>query len=199
MNFRSYFPLANILTFSRLLLTLPFIYFFHTKMMFLACIIFGLASLTDYFDGIVARRQGVTSFGSFMDSVVDKILIGAALISLYLYQNENLLENETLIPMWMVIVILGREVLVTLFRSIVVAKRGEVISANRWGKYKTTSQVIVIFICLLLLMLMTDSHFVIQQFGPIYFLMFIPLILTVASGLEIIIGNSSSLLTKQSD
>ncbi len=93
MNFRSSFPLANILTFSRLILTIPFIYFFHVKMILLAGIIFGLASFTDYLDGIVARKQGVTSFGSFMDSVVDKILIGAALICLYLYQHEYLLEN----------------------------------------------------------------------------------------------------------
>lgn len=199
MNFRSNFPLANILTFSRLILTIPFIYFFHIKMILLAGIIFGIASFTDYLDGIVARKQGVTSFGSFMDSVVDKILIGAALISLYLYQHEYLLENENLIPIWMVIVILGREVIITLFRTIVVAKHGEVISANRWGKYKTTSQVIVISVSLVLLWLISESHFVIQPYGPIFFLMLIPLFLTVASGLEIIIGNSSSLLTKQSE
>ncbi len=99
----------------------------------------------------------------------------------------------------MVIVILGREVLITLFRTIVVAKHGEVISANRWGKYKTTSQVIVISISLVLLWLISESQFVIQPYGPIFFLMLIPLFLTVASGLEIIIGNSSSIITKQSE
>lgn len=198
MIFRSYFPLANILTFSRLILTIPFIYFFHIKMILLAGIIFGLASFTDYLDGIVARKQGVTSFGSFIDSVVDKILIGAALISIYLYQHEYFLENETLIPIWMVIIILGREVLITIFRTIVVAKHGDVISANRWGKYKTTSQVIVISVSLVLLWLMPKSHIVIQQYGPIFFLMLIPLLLTVASGLEIIIGNSRSLTAKHS-
>lgn len=196
MNFRSDFPLANILTFSRLVLTIPFIYFFHVKMILLAGIIFGVASFTDYLDGIVARKQGVTSFGSFMDSVVDKILIGAALICFFLYQHEYLHETDHLIPIWMVIIILGREVLITLFRTIVVAKHGEVISANRWGKYKTTSQVIVISVSLVLLWLMSESHFVIQPFGPIFYIMLIPLFLTVASGLEIIIGNSSSLINK---
>lgn len=199
MNLRSSFPLANILTFSRLILTIPFIYFFNLKMILLAGIIFGIASFTDYLDGKVARKQGVTSFGSFIDSVVDKILIGAALICLYLYQHEYFVENETLIPIWMVIVILGREVIITLFRTMVVAKHGEVISANRWGKYKTTAQVIVISVSLVLLWLVSDSHFVIQPYGPIFFLMLIPLFLTVASGLEIIIGNSSSLLSKQGE
>ncbi|MCG9128592.1 CDP-alcohol phosphatidyltransferase family protein [Candidatus Poribacteria bacterium] len=199
MNFRSFFPLANILTFSRLILTVPFIYFFQIKMILLAGIIFGIASFTDYLDGIVARKQGVTSFGSFMDSVVDKILIGAALISIYLYQHELLVENNTLIPIWMVIIIMGREVLITVFRTIVVAKHGEVISANRWGKYKTTSQVIVISITFLLLWLMPNSPFVIHQYGPIFFLMLIPLVLTVVSGLEIIIGNSKTLTEKHSE
>lgn len=189
MNFHPFLRLANLLTFSRLLLTLPFFFFFRAKLMLPAAIIFGLAALTDYFDGIIARKQGVTSFGSFMDSIVDKILVGTALISFYLFQHEHLDRGVGLIPIWMVLVILGREVIVTALRILCVAKHGEVISANRWGKYKTTSQVIVITISLVLLVFFENSQYVVQPHGPIYFMMYLPLVLTVASGLEFVYGN----------
>ncbi|MCE2399356.1 CDP-alcohol phosphatidyltransferase family protein [Candidatus Poribacteria bacterium] len=189
MNFRLYLRLANLLTFSRLLLTLPFFLFFRAKLMVPAAIIFGLAALTDYFDGRIARKQGITSFGSFMDSIVDKILVGTALISFYLFQHEHLDNGIGLIPIWMVLVIIGREIIVTALRILCVAKNGEVISANRWGKYKTTVQVIVIFISLVLLIFFKDSQYVIQLHGPIYFMMYLPLVLTVASGIEFLYGN----------
>ncbi len=189
MKFQELFRLANLLTFSRLLLTLPFVLCFRAKLMVPAALLFGLAALTDYFDGKIARHQGITSFGSFMDSLVDKILVGAALISFCFFQHENLDEGVRLIPIWMVSVILGREVIVTVFRLLFVAKRGEVISANRWGKYKTTSQVIVIFISMVLLVILGDSNIVINHHGPIYFMMYLPLVLTVVSGIEILYGN----------
>ena len=189
MNFPDYLRLANLLTFSRLLLTLPFILCFRSKLMLPAAIVFGLAALTDYFDGKIARKQGITSFGSFMDSLVDKILVGAALISLYLFQHEYLGDGARLIPLWMVLVIIGREVIVTAFRVVFVAKHGEVISANRWGKYKTSSQVIVISISLVLLTFWDDSKFFTHSHKAIYYMMYLPLLLTVASGLEILYGN----------
>lgn len=192
MKSDNYFRLANILTFSRLLLTLPFILFFQFKLMALASVSFGLAALTDHFDGRIARKQGITQFGSFLDSFVDKVLVGAALICLYLFQHDKLDDGVSLIPLWMVIVILGREVLITSFRLVCVMKNGEVISANRWGKYKTVSQLIVIFIGLVLLIFLNESDYVVQQHGPIYFLMYLPLILTVVSGLEILYGNRNA-------
>ncbi len=195
MNFRPFFRLANILTLSRLLLTLPFILFFRANAMVLATVFFGLAALTDHLDGKIARKQGVTQLGSFMDSIVDKILIGAALISFYLFQPEHLDNKITLIPIWMVLVIIGRETVITVFRSLCVVKQGVVISANRWGKYKTVTQVVVILISLVLLIFFQDSQVVIQRHGPIFFMMFLPLLLTVASGLEILYGNRKMFLT----
>ncbi len=189
MKFDRYFRLANLLTFSRLLLTLPFILFFRFNLMAHASVCFGLAALTDHFDGKIARKQGITQFGSFLDSFVDKVLVGAALICLYLFQHDKLDEGVGLIPLWMVIVILGREFVITCFRLVCVAKSGAVISANRWGKYKTTSQLVVIFIGLVLLIFLNESDYVVQEHGPIYFLMYLPLILTVLSGLEILYGN----------
>lgn len=191
MSSHPYFRLANLLTFSRLLLTVPFLLFFRAKMMFPSVICFGLAALTDLLDGKIARKQGITEFGSFIDSVVDKILVAAALISFCLFQHENLVDGARLIPIWMVVVILSREVFVTTFRVIVVAKNGDVISANKWGKYKTASQLSIITISILLLIFFIDSEIVVQAYGPIYFMMYLPLILTVTSGIEFLYGNRS--------
>lgn len=188
MSSHQYLRLANLLTFSRLLLTVPFFIFFRAKMMFPSAICFGLAALTDLLDGKIARKQGITEFGSFMDSIVDKFLVAAALISFYLFQHEHLANGARLIPIWMVLVILGRETLVTTLRIIVVAKDGDVISANKWGKYKTLSQFSIITISLLLLIFL-DPDFVVQPYGPIYFMMYLPVILTVTSGIEFLYGN----------
>ena len=157
--------------------------------MFPSAVCFGLAALTDLLDGKIARKQGITEFGSFMDSLVDKILVASALISFYLFQNEILADGARLIPIWMVLVILGRETLVTTLRVIVVAKNGDVISANKWGKYKTLTQLSIITISLILLIFWIDSELVIQPYGPIYFMMYLPLTLTVTSGIEFLYGN----------
>ncbi len=193
MKLNDYLRTANLLTFARLLLTVPFILCFREKLMGPATICFGIAAITDFLDGKIARKQGITQFGSFLDSLVDKILIGSALICLYLFQHEELEKGVHLIPIWMVYVILGREVVVTGFRIIFVAKRGEVISANRWGKYKTIAQIVVILIGLVLLTFLGDSTYVVQRHGPIYVLMYLPLILTVTSGLEILCRNLMAL------
>ena len=158
-----------------------------------ALAIFILAALTDHFDGRIARIQGVTSFGKFMDPLADKLLIGAALICLALFKHID----KGLIPMWMVIIILGREVLVTLLRIVFIAKYGQVVSASQWGKYKMTSQLVVIAIGLLLLVLAfrneQTTEFILQARGPIYFMMYLPLALTVASGVEFLVNNRKAL------
>lgn len=189
MKLNDYLRTANLLTFARLLLTVPFILYFRAERMGPAAICFGVAAITDFLDGRIARKQGVTQFGSFLDSFADKILIGSALICLYLFQPENLEDGVHLIEIWMVYIILGREVIITGFRIIFVAKHGEVISANRWGKYKTITQVIVIFFGLVLLTFFSNKGYVVQRYGPIHFLMYLPLIMTVTSGLEILYGN----------
>ena len=187
MSSHQYFRLANLLTFTRLLLTVPFFFFFRANEMLPSAVCFGLAAITDLLDGKIARKEGITEFGSFMDSIVDKVLVGTALISFCLFQDAHF--NAKLIPIWMVVVILGREFVVTTVRIIVVAKNGDVISANKWGKYKTVAQLTVITISLVLLIFFKDTGFVIQQYGPIFFMMLLPVVLTVASGIEFLYGN----------
>ena len=102
--------------------------------------IFGLASLTDVLDGYLARRRKqITTLGQLMDPLADKLLITAALVSLV---------QMDLAPGWMVVVILGREFLVTVLRSIAHA-RGVVIPASPLGKLKMVTQVIAILALIL--------------------------------------------------
>ena len=191
MNFGTLLRLANLLTILRLFLIPPFIYCFQADMMEVALIIFAVAALTDHFDGKIARKQGVTSFGKFMDPLADKLLIGAALICLTLFKHVD----SGLIPVWMVFVIIGREVLVTLLRIVFMAKYGQVVSANRWGKYKMTSQLIVMVIGLILLAFQDNLNatLIVKSRGPIYFMMYIPLVLTVGSGVEFLVNNRNPL------
>lgn len=191
MDFGTLFRLANLLTLLRLFLIPPFIFCFQADMMVPALAIFILAALTDHFDGRIARIQGVTGFGKFMDPLADKLLIGAALICLALFKHVD----SGLIPVWMVAIIIGRELLVTLLRIIFIAKYGEVVSASQWGKYKMTSQLIVISIGLLLLTFQNEqtAEFIRQVRGPIYFMMYLPLALTVGSGVEFLVNNRKAL------
>jgi CDP-diacylglycerol--glycerol-3-phosphate 3-phosphatidyltransferase len=107
---------------------------------FVGAAIFGLASLTDWLDGYLARRRKqVTTLGQLMDPLADKLLIIAALVSLV---------QMGLAPAWMVAVILGREFAVTGLRSIAYA-RGVTIAASPLGKFKMASQVVAILLLIL--------------------------------------------------
>ena len=102
--------------------------------------IFGLASLTDWLDGYLARRrQQVTALGQLMDPLADKLLITAALVSLV---------QMDLAPAWMVAVVLGREFAVTVLRSLA-HSRGVSIAASPLGKFKMVSQVTAVLLLIL--------------------------------------------------
>ena len=106
----------------------------------LGAAIFGLASLTDWLDGFLARRRGqVTGIGQWMDPLADKLLVTAALISLVQLGRA---------PAWMVAVILGREFSVTVLRSMIHA-RGQSLPASPLGKIKMAAQVTAILLLIL--------------------------------------------------
>lgn len=97
--------------------------------------LFLAASLTDFLDGIIARKRNqVSRLGKLLDPIADKLLISAALISL--------VENQ-LAPAWAVVIIIGREFAVTGLRSIAAAE-GVVISASKMGKFKMLAQVVTV-------------------------------------------------------
>ena len=103
-------------------------------------LIFGVASLTDWADGYLARRRKqVTDFGQWMDPLADKLLVTAALISLV---------QLGLAPAWMVAIILGREFAVTVLRSVAYA-HGLRLPASGLGKTKLIAQVVAILALIL--------------------------------------------------
>jgi CDP-diacylglycerol---glycerol-3-phosphate 3-phosphatidyltransferase len=131
--------------------------------------IFGIASLTDWLDGYLARRrQQITTLGQLMDPLADKLLVTAALVSLV---------QMDLAPAWMAAVILGREFAVTVLRS-VAHSRGVVIPASPLGKFKMASQVIAI----LLLILGRDQ---LQQFFVLgRIALWVAVVTSVVSGID---------------
>ncbi len=107
---------------------------------FLALAIFLAAALTDLLDGYLARRWGqITTVGTLLDPIADKLLISAAMISLV---------QVRLMPGWMAVIIVGREFAVTGLRSIAAAE-GYTIKASDLGKTKMVSQVVAISLILI--------------------------------------------------
>jgi CDP-diacylglycerol---glycerol-3-phosphate 3-phosphatidyltransferase len=131
---------ANVLTGLRILLVPVFLAALfvgdghETYWRVVAFIVFTVAVVTDRFDGAIARSYGmVTEFGKLADPIADKALIGAALIGLSLLGD---------LPWWVTVVVLVREVGVTILRLVVI--RGGVIPASRGGKLKTLVQSVAI-------------------------------------------------------
>ena len=111
-----------------------------------ALALFGAASLTDMFDGKIARKHGlITDFGKFADPLADKILVISALLC---FVQLGLCDCVA------VIIVLFREFVVTSIRLIAAAK-GKVIAANMWGKVKTVTQIVAI-VCVLAMQTVLD-------------------------------------------
>jgi CDP-diacylglycerol---glycerol-3-phosphate 3-phosphatidyltransferase len=129
--------IANELTVLRLVLVPVFVWFLlqgGTYARSVAFLAFALASVTDFLDGELARRRGlITDFGKIADPIADKALTGAALVTLSYLGS---------LAWWVTVVIIVREVVVTLLRFWVI--RHGVIAASRGGKVKTLLQIIAI-------------------------------------------------------
>jgi CDP-diacylglycerol--glycerol-3-phosphate 3-phosphatidyltransferase len=135
--------LPNALTLSRIFLVplLVVVLLTRTELWeLIGAAIFGVAALTDWLDGYLARRRRqVTTLGTMLDPVADKMLISAAFISLV---------QTGLAPAWMVVVIVGREFAVMGLRM-VAAEKGITISASPLGKGKMATQVVAILLLIL--------------------------------------------------
>lgn len=131
--------LPNKLTITRIILTFVFIYFISKEglsSIVAATLLFILACLTDFADGYIAKKYHLISdFGKLMDPIADKFLILAAFLA---FVRMQVVEN------WMVILILGREIIVTSLRIFALTKT-KVLAAERAGKHKTVSQMAAIF------------------------------------------------------
>jgi CDP-diacylglycerol--glycerol-3-phosphate 3-phosphatidyltransferase len=104
----------------------------------LAGALFFVASLSDYFDGYLARRRGlITTLGKYLDPLADKLIVGTALIMLVGMPDAP--ERIGRVPTWLVAVIIGRELEVTSLRAIA-SSEGLVFGAEELGKYKMLFQ-----------------------------------------------------------
>jgi CDP-diacylglycerol--glycerol-3-phosphate 3-phosphatidyltransferase len=143
LNRQQILSLPNTLTIIRVLvIPIILILLFYPGRIYqpITALLFLSAAVTDTLDGYLARRRGmVTTLGKFLDPLADKLLIVTALIALIPARG---------IPVWMVIVIVGREIAVTGLRGIAGAQ-GMVMAASGWGKYKTIFEVVSITLIML--------------------------------------------------
>lgn len=173
--------LPNKLTTLRVLLVPFFVWFALAEVVpgydkYIAVAIFIVASLTDFLDGMIARKYNlVTNFGKFMDPLADKLLVCAALICLV---------SKELLPAWMVIIIISREFIISGFR-LVASDNHVVIAASYWGKFKTTFQMVAVILLIMdlpVLWLLTQAC------------TWIALVLTIVSMADYIIKNKGVFL-----
>ena len=176
--------LPNKLTILRVIL-IPFFVFFLISPFFdgygnyIALAIFIIASLTDMADGKIARKYNlVTNFGKFMDPLADKLLVCSAMICLV---------DLKLIPVWVVLIIIAREFIISGFR-LVASDNGIVIAASHWGKLKTTFQMLMVIVIIFNINLQLGW---LNILGTL--LIYVALVLTVVSLIDYIAKNKDVL------
>ncbi len=206
--------IPNLISLLRIFLMPLFLYLIfqpERSMKFAALIVFSIASLTDFFDGWSARKlKQESELGKFLDPLADKVLVISTLVAFLLI--------DYLIPLWMIIVIIGRDVLVTVMRYIAV-KKGMSIRTSRFGKIKTAFQMISILVIIMIFIVrganmtipeeimkghymslvpawsitVSDMHDKWLIAGP-YWLMLVVTILTAWSGIRYLVFNWRVLL-----
>ena len=177
--------LPNVLTLSRILFAVVLVVLLEERTLagnVLATVVFALASLTDFYDGHLAKARGMISdFGKIMDPVADKILLLSAF---------GVLAHIGMVAWWMFDVIAAREVLVTLSR-LMAMRQGRILAAERAGKIKTVAQIVAVSLVLLYLVVercdFAEAWFRTVQglwLWGIYALMIAAVILTLYSGVD---------------
>lgn len=172
--------LANKLTIGRVVAVPFFVIAYIANQSLAAFIIFILASVTDMFDGMIARKYNmVTSFGKIMDPLADKVLVYAAFC---------LMIEKGIIPGWTLIIILAREFAIAGMRA-VAASEGMVIAAGITGKIKTVLQMIAVPLLLLVNTEIFPSNVSNYTYWGAYIFFWSSLFMTVYSGIEYIWQN----------
>ncbi len=179
--------LPNQLTISRFLLTGLFLVVIFSEVRYhetFALLLFSAASLTDYFDGKIARRDKlITNFGILMDPLADKILVCSAFIAFV---------GRGWMPAWMVVIIVARELAITGLR-LLAASKNVVLAAEGYGKHKTISQIVAIISVLVLMSYLQwgvagQAVFGFSLFGHPWVVGFTAISKWVAVGLTLISG-----------
>lgn len=140
--------LPNLITIARIVLAVvvvPLLFQDQFGPRLAAFIIFLIAALSDLWDGHLARSRGlITNLGKLLDPLADKLLLAATLVPFYILSHRPGPDARFpwfggVFPLWIVLVIFGRELFITLFRGYA-ARRGVVIAAGQSGKYKALAQ-----------------------------------------------------------
>ena len=183
--------LPNSITMSRIfmiplllwILTPHFPWHAHGAQEITASVLFVLASITDGLDGYLARKRGqVTTVGMLLDPIADKIMVAGALIALVAY-------NPDVVKVWIVVVIIGREFLISGLRSIA-SSEGFTIQASDLGKLKTVTQIVAVVSAIL------AHHWYQWQFSvvviPVQWIaiaaMYFTVLVSIISGIDYFVG-----------
>lgn len=171
--------IANVLTVIRVLLVPLFIWLMlldggeYGLGRWMAVLAFAVAIYTDKLDGDIARKRGlITNFGKIADPIADKLLIGSALILLSVIDG---------MAWWITIVILGRELLITLLRFVVI--RYGVIPASRGGKLKTVLQTAAVLLYLMPLAVVVGGWYDVVTFLA----MLAAVVVTLVTGVDYVV------------
>ena len=197
VNKNSFNTVPNYITIFRILCIPVFIYFFqsgHPSGKLIAAFIFLVASLSDLFDGIMARLLNqITEIGIFLDQFADKLLVWPAL---FLFSTIGGLR----IPLWFGIVIFVRDIITTILRFVVKKKTGLSMRTSYWGKWKSAIQMVTIIFILIYLAadeskvgwLKGSVHFISEHSFP-FWMMVACLILTIISLIVYLVDNRAAL------
>src|SRR6266511_5023049 len=172
--------LPNKLTLARFVLTV----FFLAAMFWLApyndtiaLVLFCAASLTDYFDGKIARRDKlITNFGTLMDPLADKIMTCSAFIAFV---------GRGTVPAWMAVIIVARELAITGLR-LLAATKNVVLAAEGYGKHKTVSQIVAI-----IMLLVADSFGEWGSWAGLVFKSWVPVLALISLWVTVILTFTS--------
>lgn len=185
--------IANRLTIFRIVLVPIFLFFLFQKNLLsiiLALVVFIIAAITDLYDGYLARnRNEITNFGIIMDPVADKLIVLSAFI--YFVQLD-------MVSSWMIIVIVAREFLITILRTLALAKN-KVLGSIKSGKYKTVSHMVIIILILMIIAFDRIFGVKLEEIEVVltalpYLLVFIAMVTSIISGIEFILQNKKILI-----
>lgn len=180
------FNLPNRLTLMRFLLAIVFFVFLSYGSYTIALISYLFAWLTDWLDGYLARKKGLlTDFGRIADPFVDKIIVCGGFILL-------IQHDRSMIPAWMVVIIVAREFLVNSIRSYSESK-GVEFGATIWGKAKMFIQSFTI--SLILIFFAYLQHFSVMKQG-IVIMLWITVAITLISGINYMVKAGPAILMK---
>ena len=178
--------IPNIFSYLRIIL-IPFIIYFLTirtvEYLFYALLIFMFASFTDFIDGWLARKlKQESEFGKFIDPIADKFLVISSLIAIIVID-----PNFEILDSWMVVIIVGRDILITVMRWFAI-KKGRPLRTSRFGKFKTAFQMLSIVIIIMIYMSKRSGIFDTHESLP-YWIMLAVTLMTALSGVRYLVTN----------